>query len=391
MKDTTAIFTNLYPHIEESMKKNTNGYKQCVARFMNTRSSILYSNILTTKPYFSDEDIKDFYTATKIDPSKAKHAIENTYYYSIGNFNPRYAKDDFVISMMCIIRYFKLKNMKKELELALIHLAFSGKYYTSIFHGSFPVTDPQEYIMEYVISHMTSGKFNIVKEGSLLGAIRSICLTWVNAYTTKFKEFHDDDVVYLVQQLHNRIRSFVNNIAELYYDAYEHKDAYVNYNADNVSDDDYHLADSDSFRVERIVEATMNAINNHGVNQYLCKLASNDLVSTEELRGILDNVISKNENLPMIKELCSLLVSTYFVQSKTKDVRDLDFITFSITAKPNTKDKSLLRLRELLTLILLNNSEKFKRRKSRAATENAYYRAMLAYFSLLIQNSNKSK
>lgn len=389
-KDTTAIL-KLYPHIEEMLKKNGNKYKQCVSRFIGARSSILYSTIPTTKPYFTEEDADDFFKSTGVDKQKVIHAIQNTYYYEIGNFNPSYAKNEFVVAMLCVIRYYKAKNLKKELELALIHLAFSGKYYTSIFHRSFPMTDPQEYIMEYVVTHMTSGKFNIVKEGSVLGAIRSICMTWVNAYPQLFKEFHDDDVVYLIQQLHNRIGSFMNNLAELYYDAYEHKDAYITYSADDVSEDNYHLADSDSFRIERIVESTMSNINSHGIDQRLCKMASNDLVKNDELRSILEVLLAKNENLPLVKELCSLLVSTYFVKSKTKDVRDLEFITYSISPKPNTNDKSLLRIRELLNLILLNNSEKFNRRRSRKPTESAYYRAMLAYFSLLIQQCNKSK
>ena len=55
-----------------------------------------------------------------------------------------------------------------------------------------------------------------------------------------------------------------------------------------------------------------------------------------------------------------------------------------------TKDPILLRQRELLTIILMNNSEKFARRRSRKGTEQAYFRAMIMYFSLLIQKSNKN-
>ena len=103
---------------------------------------------------------------------------------------------------------------------------------------------------------MTNNKFDIVREGNVIGAVKSISTTWVKSYSQRFREFHDDDCVYLIQQLHNRIRSFMSNIAELYYDAVKNKDLYMTYDADNISEDDYHLADSDSFKLGRYTENT---------------------------------------------------------------------------------------------------------------------------------------
>jgi hypothetical protein len=75
--------------------------------------------------------------------------------------------------------------------------------------------------------------------------------------------------------------------------------------------------------------------------------------------------------------------------SKTKDVRDLDFVSYSIKPKPNSKDKYIIREKELLDQILITNSEHFTRRRSRSATESAYYRSINAYFALIIQQANK--
>ena len=49
--------------------------------------------------------------------------------------------------------------MKKELDLALVNLAFSGKYYPSIWYRSFPTVAPQEHIMEYVVNNKLSNKY----------------------------------------------------------------------------------------------------------------------------------------------------------------------------------------------------------------------------------------
>ena len=93
--------------------------------------------------------------------------------------------------------------------------------------------------------------------------------------------------------------------------------------------------------------------------------------------------------MPLIREYVTLLIVIYFQQSKTKDVRDLEFVSYSIKSKPNTKDKYVLRQKEVLDQILINNSEHFARRRNRAATESAYYRAINAYFALSIQQANR--
>ena len=289
---------------------------------------------------------------------------------------------------MCTIRYFFLHNMKKELELALINTAFSGKYYPSIWHGSFPVTAPSEHIMEYALTHLATNKFDIVREGSVIGAVKSIANTWIDSYKDKFKNFHDDDVVYVVQQLHNRLRSFMNNIAELYYEAYKNKDAYITYDSDDVSEDNYHIADSDSMMIDRYVNSTMNYINNHGLNYKICKLASNDLVKFDELKGIIDMLTRDNKNIPMIKEYITLMISTYYMDTGKKNIKDIDFVSYSISPKPNSKNPYHLKLKDLSEKMLISNAANFSRRRSRGATESAYFRAFNAYFALLIQEAN---
>jgi hypothetical protein len=90
-----------------------------------------------------------------------------------------------------------------------------------------------------------------------------------------------------------------------------------------------------------------------------------------------------------MRELLYLMVSTYFQSSSTKDVRDIDFITFSIKAKPNTKNKDILRQGEVVEELLMGNSTAYSRRKSRKATQLSYNRAILTYFALIINSANK--
>lgn len=388
MKDTKAILTEAYPLIEAALKKNTAKYKTYLSKYINKNSDILYSNMPSKQLYFTQEDSDNYFSAIGVNIGEITKAISHTYYSDISNFNPRYAKDETTVALICTVRYYLLHNMKKELELALINTAFSGKYYPSIWYSSFPVAAPQEHVMEYVITHMTTNKFDIVREGSVMGAVKSVAQTWVNSYKDRFKDFHDDDVVYIIQQLHNRLKSFMNNIASLYYEAYKNKDMYITYDSDDVSEDNYHLADSDSLIIDRYVSATMNYINSHGINYKACKRASNDLVKFDELKGIIDMLTRNNDNTIMIKEYITLLLTCYYMDTGKKNVKDIEFISYCITPKPNSKNSYHLRLKEISEKLLINNAANFARRRSRQATESAYFRAFNAYFSLLIQEAN---
>ena len=319
--------------------------------------------------------------------------MQGTYYYNIANFNPRAAKDEFTVTLMMVIRYFYTKNMSKELDMAMIHLAFSGKFYPSIHYRSFPVTQPSEYryIMEYVVNNKLSNKYDIKREGSLFKAILSICKTWLSSYGSRIKNSDDEDIVYLIQQLHTRIGSFMKNIATIYYEVYNNKDAYFVYDTDNASEDGYKVADNDSLKIERIVEKTMENIQSHAIDYKICKMAADSNVKTDEVKSIIESILNDKDNIGIIKELLRNIVSEYFVNggTSTKDVRDIKFITFSLTPKPNTKNKNVIRQKEIIEQLLNENSTAYRRRRSREATKNSYHRSVLAYFVILIHESNK--
>ena len=88
-------------------------------------------------------------------------------------------------------------------------------------------------------------------------------------------------------------------------------------------------------------------------------------------------------------EFISISVYSYFQQSKTKDVRDIDFITFSISPKPNTKDPHIIKQKEIVEKWLNENSPAYRKRKSRTATKLSYHKSVFTYFTLVIHEANK--
>ena len=57
--------------------------------------------------------------------------------------------------------------------------------------------------------------------------------------------------------------------------------------------------------------------------------------------------------------------------------------------KPNSKDKDIIELKSIITNWLSENSPGYNRRKSRAATANSYYKCVLFYFVLIINQTCK--
>lgn len=391
MKEINVIKKNLYPKIKNLISKRNNKFKQCVGRYTQSRSKELYDVAPCDRIYFGAEEINDFYKSMGIDEKTIHENIQDAYYFSIPNFNPRAAKDEFTVAVLCIIRYYYLEKKKKELELASIYLAFSGKFYPSIHSGSFPVVQPSQYryIMEYVVNNELSNRFNIKKEKSIFGVIRSICNTWIDTYGDLLRDFSDEDVVYLIQQLHDRIKSFMTNIASIYYKLYEKKDKYFTYDGESYDEDNFHLADNDSLKIERYVEKTMSYLNNNSVNYKYCKMASDSNVRVDEVKSIIESILDENDNLVFVKELIRIIITVYFETDKEHELSDINFITSSIAAKPNTKNKQIIREKEIIETWLSDNSPRYRKRRSREATKSSYQKSVLYYFVLIIYNSNK--
>lgn len=388
--NTSVILKELYPLVEASLNKSSvkTSYRKLLNEFISVRSERLYDSLPCDKLICVEAEMDKLFDVLHIEKSKVKELISKTYYGEIEHFKPLAAKHEFTVTMMCVIRCFILKGMKKDCDLAMVHLAFSGKFYPSIYHGSYQVVSPDRNVMEYVVNNQLSKKYDLTTYGSVIGAIRSVCNTWQTTYSTRFKKFEDGDIVYLIQQLHSRIGSFTHNIAEEYYKAYEDKDSYIAYSHDSFDAEDFHIADSDILKVERCTEKTINAINSNGVQYNICRMCSTTDITPNECRAVIESIINNRENMSTIRELISLMISLFFSAGE-HDVSNISFITYTVAPKPNAKQKEILRMKEIVEDWLCESGTAYMRRRSRLATKNAYERAVKMYFALIIHNANR--
>ena len=388
---TSIINKHIYPIIKDTLSKSLTKYKNMLSKFMNSRSDGLYDTFPATRIPYGQQDADELYAVFSKTEKEFQDIIDKTYYSQIPNFNPRTAKNPVTVISICIIKYFFNKHDKANLELAIIYMSFTGGFYPSIHYGSYPSAVPADYrfVCDYVVNNELTNKFDLKRTGSVIGTIKSIGSTWIDTYKDYFKGTTDDEeYVYLIQQLHMRIKSFIQNTAELYYKCYNNRE-YLTYDSDNMDQDEFRLTQNDSTKIESVTTRAMTFITTHAVDYRLCKMCSDSNIKTEEVKSIIESIVKNTDNIDTVKELCSLIVTNFFKVSKNKDVRDIDFISYSIKAKPNTKDKDVLRQSEIIETFLTENSVAYNRRKSREATKNSYNRAILTYFVLVINQSNK--
>lgn len=385
--NTSAIRTRLWPMVESAMDKSVTKkmYKDLINEFISYRSTKLYDNIPCDRILCSEAEMDKLFDILAIKKNIVTDIIQDTYYGTIQNFNPLAAKHEFTVTQLLVIRYFMLNNMKKECELACIHLAFSGKFYPSLHYRSYPTVTPVRHVMEYVVNNRLSKKFDLTVYGSVFGAVKSVSSTWLDTYSDRLKKLDDEDVVYLIQQLHSRVGSFIKNIAEEYYKVYEDKDSYITYSSDSLDSDDFHLADNNTLKVSKYTESAINSINANGVEYKLCKMCSNSDITPNECKAVIESIISNRNNIPTIKELISLMISLYFSTGE-QDLTDIAFITYTTSPKPNAKQKEIVRLKEIIEEWLCESGTAYMRRRSRNATRNSYERCVRMYFALVIHN-----
>ena len=386
-KYTSIIFQQIYPMVEAALDKYDSKFRDNIAKFFNTNHELVFDIGPYDRIYYTDKDKKSLFDSLKIDENNLLKIMQNIFYFDMPGYNPPCAKEPYVILLYCAIRYYLKHNKTRNAELTAIYLCFSGKFYASLHGKYFKRFPPSKYrsVMDYVINNMLSGKFDIKTKGSLFGAIQSMCQTFLETYGEMLKkDINDEDIGKNIQQLRDRESSFLKNISNLYYEAYDNK-YYLNYETDNLDEDDFRLTSNDANDAARITEATMNYLTSNYVSIQICNKCQDSNVKTlEDVKPIVESILSDTGNLPQLKRIINIIICDYKRNYPNSKVSSIDFIDHSIKAKPNTKDKYILELKSTIVGWLEKYSTRYKMRKKRKETAISYYRAILMYFVLVI-------
>ena len=105
--------------------------------------------------------------------------------------------------------------------------------------------------------------------------------------------------------------------------------------------------------------------------------------------SILESIFNDKNNLTDIKFVINVIITDFIKNNKGKPLTGIDFITYSIRTKPNTKDPNLLKLKKTILSWLDENSAQYRKRKGRPETSISYYKCVLNYFVIIINRLAK--
>ena len=128
----------------------------------------------------------------------------------------------------------------------------------------------------------------------------------------------------------------------------------------------------------------MNMLTSTYVSLDICNKCKDSNIKALEIKDILESILGDNNNLPSIRRAIYLIISIYLKEYPNGKVNSIDFISYTLKAKPNTKDKYQMELKEIILKWLDENSPAYRKRKSRIATAISYYKAILMYLTIMI-------
>ena len=218
MVDTDVIGKKIYPIVSAALQKNESKFKANIKKFFQDRHEQLFAIAPYDRIFFNQTDIDNMYKSLGITESEILQIMKEVFFWD-QPWNPQCAKEPYVETLMCCIRYYLKKNDKKSAYLACTYMAFTGKFYASVHGAAWPTVAPIKYksVMDYVVNNMLSDKFDLKKYGTVFGAIESMCKTFIDTYEKVFKASDATDKNYsdLIQQLRTREMSFMMNIQKL--------------------------------------------------------------------------------------------------------------------------------------------------------------------------------
>lgn len=389
IKKGSVLTNKLYPVVEAKLGKRAGQVKTCIGNFFTKNYSFLYASAPYDRYMFSYDEFDAFWKAIDISEAEVDNIMKECFFYNVEKFNPRAAKSPFVAVVIMCIRYFLKKKDMKTAELYTLYLAFSGQFYVSIHSNLFKFKINRE-AMEYVINYKMSDKFDLKRLGSVYAAIDGICLTWLKTYEKDIvsNDFDDDEYRLVIQQLHDREKSFLKNISKLYYEA-KQNDEYMNYTVDNRDPENYKLNDNNASRNDKYVEATVNLMTTTDIDYKFCGMVADQNVKKDEVKAIMSSIFQNKDNIPELREAVDIIISDFQKAYPNESIHSTKFLTYAMTTKPNSKDKNMIRLREIIVGWLNANSVDYVRRKSRKATAVSYYKMVLKMLVLYINKAIK--
>lgn len=356
-----VIRDTLTPKITEAFsdKNNITKLLKAIQRYADKWSDLLLSTNLSKRLLFSNTDKKIIYDVTNISEREVKETIKKA---SVIKSSWIVATNPFYILSITIARWFKINKMDSEMMAIMIYMSYV--LYTSAHSNSFKHL-PNKEIMDYTINNL-SNRYIIKQKGTIQGAIEhTIGEAMIGRFNEELIRGSDLDIKDIIYALQTRMHSFMNNIAEKFYE--NHKNGnYMFHEEEDLSEDNFRLSDNISFKIDRVVQLVSSAIITEGFDYNTCikrSVSLNPGSSTKKLVAMLNTLVEKD--MTSINEMISDILTLFIYKNtgnKIEDVGTMKFLSEALQIyKSNAQDDVTSKIKERLLSWINITSEKYGR------------------------------
>lgn len=387
-----TLLNSLYPTVEKNLsdKNNTKELMNKIKKYADSHAEILLSVDMSKRLIFSDSDKNVVYTLTGLDPDTISKAVKAS---PIIKPNWRIATNPFYISCLLAARYYEMNKKKAEMEAVIVYMSYV--FYTTSHKGSFPYL-PNKQIMDYTMNNL-SNRYLIKQVGTIQGMIEHTVINAINGrYEKDLQDCNDENVKDILSALETRMSSVIKYIATEYYK--NHKSgAYLFHEEDNEDENDYHVSDNISYKIDRVVSTVTSSIISEGFDYQTCvkrAINLNSGSSNKKLEPMLRTIIE--EDMQGIRDMISDIITLFMYKGKTgnniNDIKTMKFVSEALQVyKSNSQDEVTTRVKDKLKDWIMLTSEKYGRNFiSKGKTSlDTYRRAIYTCFIFKIVECSK--
>lgn len=390
------LFNHFYPTVVSNLHSRTSQLMKDIAAYRDRNVQVLSS------PYMMDYCVFDLkgrdadvvYRAIGIDKKELADAIKEMKKYIKDNCKLKgYSPPDslfvnvtpFRVALLLAIRYYLEGGKKKEVSECCAYMGYS--MYHTLFYGSFPNGVRPE-TMVYTMTNLTN-KHKIKQQGSVDGLLTygiELCTT---SYRQKIMDSTDQDIIYVIGQFSSRIRGYIRDIAQKYYDNDEKKEA-IFLSTERVDSDEgssFVERTSRSGEIDKLASMYTSRFFQRPIDDTIVRIcAQMNQISRNELKNALNTLRSDKARIPEIRDFYQGIFYLYSdADPDNMNVHSKKFLSTmdAIYKKGNSKEKNITNVKAALDR-WLNATSSTYRETTRAATINNFRKAIFQYFTFSV-------
>jgi len=387
-----TLLNALYPTLEKNLSEQSNVKKLMlgIKKYADSHSDILLSVDMSQRLLFSERDKNLIYDVTGLEPSVISKAVKES---PVIKSTWRIATNPFYISCLLTARFFELKKKKAEMEAIIVYMSYV--LYTSSHKSSFPYV-PNKQIMDYTMNNL-SNRYLIKQVGTIQGMIEHTVINAINGrYEKDLQDCSDIYIKDILSALETRMSSVIKYIAAEYYK--NHKSGeYLFHEEDSEEENNYHLSDNISYKIDRVVNFVSASIISEGFDYSTCvkrAINLNSGASNKKLEPMLRTIINDDmqEIKPMISDILTLFIYKGSPGNNINDIKTMRFVSEALQIyKSNSQDEVTTRIKVRLKHWIDITAEKYGRNFiSKGKTSlDTYRRAIYTCFIFKIVECSK--